>query len=1040
MGPVERLLEKTGAVIAARPLPEATYRFQFHAGFTFRDAERLAPYLGDLGVTHCYASPYLKARPGSTHGYDIIDHGSLNPEIGTPEDYEAFVAALRGRGLGQILDTVPNHMGVGTNDNAWWNDVLENGPASLFGGYFDIAWRASPRPELQDKVLLPVLGEPYGDVLEKGQLRLGFDNGAFAVQYYDRRFPLAPRSYGKVLGHRLDKLAESLGADSHALAEYQSILTAARNLPDRSETDPASVAERRREKEVLKRRLAALAAEVPAVREFIEQNLAEFNGTPGQPRSFDLLDDLLERQCYRLSYWRVAPDEINYRRFFDINDLAALSMERLDVFEAAHALVLRLLAEGKIDGLRIDHPDGLYDPDQYFRRLQAAFVLACARRLLETDPDFQGLDTKEIEGPLSERIAAELKAAEGPRRWPLARPPELSDKGAQPAAGSSAERPAGRAPLYVVAEKILGADEPLPPSWAVYGTSGYDFLNEVNGLFVDTGNAVAFNRLYRDLTGETTSFTDLAYQKKLLILGTSLASELHMLTYQLDRLAQKSRKSRDFTFNTLRRALREVIASFPVYRSYISDEGVSDTDRRYVEMAIRRASSRNPLTSRSLFRFIRSMLLLEYPDSFSEEDRAEQRRFAGKFQQVTAPVTAKGVEDTAFYVYNRLVSLNEVGGEPGHFGLSPEAVHRWNRDRQVRWPYALSPLSTHDTKRSEDVRARLNVLSEIPDEWRAAVQRWFEFNAPLRKDLDGQPTPDANEEYMLYQALVGAWPLGTPGADEQAELVKRIQAYMLKALHEAKVHTSWINPDEEYDAAVQEFVARILDEQTSRPFLDDFRAFQKRISHYGLFNSLSQTLLKIASPGVPDTYQGTELWDFSLVDPDNRRPVDYEVRRRMLGELQSAAGNNLLDLARSLVETREDGRIKLHVTYRALHVRRDHAGLFSAGEYLPLDAAGDRSAHLFAFARRAGDAWAIAVVPRLLTGLAPDVARLPLGAEVWGNTRLLLPAVDPSLRWRNVFTGEVVAAAESQGERSLRAGEMFAHFPVVLLLGERGQA
>ncbi len=722
----------------------------------------------------------------------------------------------------------------------------------------------------------------------------------------------------------------------------------------------------------------------------------------------------MEQQCYRLAYWRVAPDEINYRRFFDVNDLAALSMEREEVFEAAHRLVLRLVAEGKIDGLRIDHPDGLYDPAQYFRRLQEAHALAMARRAFGDMPEAQEAGWGEVEGPLRQRIAAGLDAPGGPL---------------------------GR-PLYVVAEKILGADESLVETWPVHGTSGYEFLNQVNGLFVDPDAARTFTRLYTERVQDDSRFAELAYRNKLLIMQVSLSSELHMLTNQLDRLAQKSRRSRDFTFNVLRQALGAVIACFPVYRSYIADEGVRDADRRYIEIAVRRAMARNPLLSRRVFRFIRDLLLLEPPDSSREEDRAEQRRFAGKFQQVTAPVTAKGVEDTAFYVYNRLVSLNEVGGEPGRFGVRPEAVHAYNRARQARWPFALSPLSTHDTKRSEDVRARINVLSEIPEDWWAAVERWSRSNEPHRKAKadDDQVIPDANEEYLLYQTLVGAWPLEPCGAEEYAAFVGRIQDYMLKALHEAKVHTSWINPNAEYDEAIREFVGRILDEGANAAFLDDFREFERRIGHYGLFNSLSQTLLKLASPGVPDTYQGTELWDFSLVDPDNRRPVDYERRRRMLQDLRSAAesaGGDLRDLARDLVAAKEDGRIKLYVTHRSLACRRDHPGLFTAGEYVPLAAEGSRAAHLFAFARRDGRDHAVVAVPRLVARLAPDPASPPMGAEVWTDTRLPLTGLDPALRWRNLFTGELLAPEVRDGQPSLAAADLFAHFPVALLLAER---
>ncbi len=1019
---LERLREMTAARIRSRPpLPESTYRLQLHAGFTFRDAAAIVPYLHALGVTHCYASPYLKARPGSTHGYDIIDHGSLNPELGSDEDYAALVQALDEHGLGQILDTVPNHMGVATNDNVWWNDVLENGPASRYAAHFDIAWRSSPRPELQDKILLPVLGDSYGDVLESGKLQLEFEGGRFTVAYHDRRFPVAPRSYAQILEHGSEDLGQALGSEDPSMLELQSILTAIHNLPDCSEKRPEKVAEHAREKEIIKRRLAAVASESGPVREFVERNLARFNGSPGDPSSFDLLDELLEHQCYRLSYWRVAPDEINYRRFFDINEMAALSMEREEVFAAAHEVVLRLVADGKVDGLRIDHPDGLYDPAQYFRRLQEAFVLACARLAAESDAELRTLEWDRLRLALGDRLDLGC-ADEGP----------------------------SRSPLYVVAEKILGAKEPLVESWAVHGTSGYDFVNMANGLFVDSANEAAFTRLYQQFIADESSFDEVVYRKKLLILNISLASELHMLTYQLDHLAQKSRRSRDFTFNTLRIALRELIACFPVYRSYIADDGPQAADRRYIETAIRRATARNPLLSRSVFRFIRDMLLQETPVSFTAEDRVEQRRFAGKFQQVTAPVTAKGIEDTAFYVYNRFVSLNEVGGDPGRFGVSALAFHNYNGERQRKWPYAMSPLSTHDTKRSEDVRARLNVLSELPDEWRECVGRWSQLNECHRVRIDEQPVPGPNEEYLLYQALVGAWPIERTGSPDDFALepadyekfVQRIEAYMEKALHEAKVHTSWINPNEEYDTAISKFIARVLDPSTNGAFLSDFRAFQQRIGRYGFFNSLSQTLLKITCPGVPDTYQGTEIWDFSLVDPDNRRPVNYEHRREMLKQLQeaiSSAEADLRELARGLVSSMEDGRVKMYVTSVALRCRRDHPGLFSVGDYLPLTSHGERADHIFAFARRNKEHCAVVAVPRMIARLIPEPGTPPTGENAWSETTLLLGEIARGRYWRNVFTGTTISAAAGEGNRSsLSAAEVFADFPVALLIGDGG--
>lgn len=1000
----EPLLQAALVASARQPLPESTYRLQFHAGFTFRDAARITPYLAALGITHCYASPYLKARPGSTHGYDITDHSVLNPEIGTEEDYAEWVETLQKHGMAQILDVVPNHMGIAGNENAWWNDVLENGPSSPYAGYFDIDWNAGTRPELHGRVLLPVLGELYGKVLESAQLTLKLCQGAFFITYFDHRFPVAPHSYDLILAHRLEELKERLGADDPALAEYESILTAVKHLPARTETDPAKVAERQREKEVIKRRLATLLGDSAAVSEHVARTVAEFNGRAGEPHSFDLMERLLEEQAYRPAFWRVASDEINYRRFFDINELAALSMEREEVFKAAHALVLRLLAEGKIAGVRVDHVDGLYDPRQYLDRLQLHFLLACARRAYDTDAKFQGQDWDAVAGPLAERIAAEVREQK---------------------AGSH------RFPLYVVVEKILGAAEGLREDWAVYGTSGYYFLNQLNGLFVDD-TADAFTRLYCDFTHDGTPYAEVVYRSKRQILQNALSSELQMLARQLDRLAQKHRLSRDFTLNSLWQALREIIACFPVYRSYISDEGVPEADIKRVLRGVRGARTHNATISDALLQFVRDTLLLKplEPDALDGPYRAEQVRFAGKFQQVTSPVTAKGVEDTAFYVYNRLLSLNEVGGSPDQFGLSPAALHRYLQERQARWPRALSATATHDTKRGEDVRARLNVLSELPDEWRACLERWSRLNQPHRVALEEQSVPDANEEYFLYQTLVGAWPLEPYTHEAFAEFVARIQEYVQKALHEAKVHTSWINPDPVYDDAMRQFIDRILDTKSNRPFLDDVRAFAGKIGHYGLLNSLAQSLVKLTAPGVPDTYQGTELWDFSLVDPDNRRPVDFERRAALLRDLeQRVAASDLATLARELIAARENGCIKLYVTWRALRCRRDNPGLFSDGDYLPVETEGVRKDHIFSFVRRHGPAAALVAVPRLPTRLVPGPGARPLGPAVWEDTRLVLPEEIGGRRWRNVFTGATLAGAGA-------VAEVMGDFPVALLLAE----
>jgi (1->4)-alpha-D-glucan 1-alpha-D-glucosylmutase len=1025
---IARLLAQvTRELGTQRDFPGATYRLQFQSGFTFHDASRLVPYWHDLGITHCYASPYLKARPGSTHGYDIINHQLLNPEIGNEEDYAGWVAALHAHGMGQILDVVPNHMGIIGNENPWWNDVLENGPSSPYAGFFDISWHASPRAELQNKLLLPILGDPYGKVLEAQQLRLEYAAGAFTVHYFEHRFPIDPSSYAMVLEQRLEELKQLVGAESPPFVEYQSILTAISHLPRFTDTDLAKMTERQREKDVIKRRLAALTEPSAPVRDFIEQTVAIFNGTSGEPHSFDLLDQLLNAQAYRLAYWRVASDEINYRRFFDINELAALSMERPEVFAATHELIFRLLRSGQVNGLRIDHPDGLYDPRQYLERLQQQFILAWARTIFEEQPEYRGQEWKDVEGPLLEAIANTSCSAKAD--------PSSPERDTVPAGG---ENPLWR-PLYVIVEKILGTAEPIPEDWPVYGSTGYGFLNMLNGLFIDAGNSQVFTRLYNDWLQEAPRFADIVYAKKLLILRIALSGELQMLAHQLDRLAQKDRWSRDFTLNSLRSALREIIACFPVYRAYLSEEGIHESDRKYIQRAVARAKFKNAALSTALFDFVRDRLLLKYPESADEAVRAEQRRFAGKFQQVTAPVMAKGMEDTTFYVYNRLLSLNEVGGDPDRFGLLPAALHRYFRERQAHWPWSLSSTSTHDTKRSEDVRARLNVLSELPGAWRDRLTHWGELNRSHRIAVEDEFAPDANEEYLLYQTLLGAWPLEPYSPEVYAEFVKRIQAYMRKALHEAKVHTSWINPNPAYDEAVQEFIRRILDAETNASFVQDLRSFQKRVSHYGVFNSLAQTLLKITAPGVPDLYQGTELWDFSLVDPDNRRPVDYERRRAMLNNLRtsvSAAGTRLPQYAEQLTAAKEDGRVKLYVTYRALHCRGEDPTLFTTGEYLPAESVGAKQEHVFGFVRRHEKRAALVAVPRLLTGLVPSPSELPLGQDVWQDTLLLLPEGVSNRRWRNLFTGESLKCLVRSDQMALLLADVFAHFPVALLLAE----
>ena len=949
-------------------IPRATYRLQFNRSFTFRDAERLVPYLHALGISDGYASSYLKAVPGSLHGYDVADPTGLNPEVGTAEDYDAWVAALADRSMGHLLDIVPNHMGIAKSANPWWQDVLENGPSSRFAHYFDIDWHPVKR-ELENKVLLPTLGDQYGTVLESQQLQLGCRDGAFFLAYHDRTLPIAPRSFSHILSYRLEELVAEAGEDDPAAQELQSILTAVRRLPERETQEPDLLAERSREKEVVKRRLDALMRESARVRAFVEQNVRLFNGTKGDPRSFDRLDALLSEQAYRLAHWRVASEEINYRRFFDINELASLRVEDPDVFESVHRFVFSLITRGAVTGLRIDHVDGLYDPGDYVRRLQD---------------------------------------------WARAE-----------SAATTSDRP-----LFIVVEKILSPGEELPIDWPVYGTTGYDFGATVDGLFVDRRNERAFDDIYAQTVRGRPAFDQLVYQNKKLIMSMSMASDINALGHQLNRFSEKNRHYRDFTLYSLTYAIREIIASFPVYRTYITGvDTVRPRDRAYVHQAVTLAKRRNPAMTPLVFDFVADLLLRE-ADYIPAGERVEQRDFIRKFQQLSSPVTAKGVEDTVLYVYNRLVSLNEVGGDAREFGRTPVAVHTWMADRLKQWPHALSTTSTHDSKRGEDVRARLDALSELPGAWKAALGRWRTINRRHKVEVEGEPAPDRNDEYLLYQTLVGAWPIGTDeGPDAWEAFRQRIDRYMLKAIKESKVHTSWVNPNAGYEAAMSRFITALLDRTRDNLFLTEFLPFQARIAEHGMYVSLGQLLLKIAAPGIPDFYQGSELWHLCLVDPDNRNPVDYARRAQLLEGLQAPAARDAL--ARELLETRTDGRIKLYVTARGLACRAAHAELFASGDYLPLEVDGLHQQSAFGFVRRHRDHQVIAVLPRLVASLVPDASRPPVGPDLWDDTVLRLPD-GVAGRFRNVFTDAVIDVPGGEGA-VLRVGDVLKEFPVGLL-------
>jgi (1->4)-alpha-D-glucan 1-alpha-D-glucosylmutase len=985
---------------AAAGIPRATYRVQLNKAFTFKDATAIIPYLATLGISHVYCSPYFKARSGSLHGYDVVDHNQLNPEIGSREDLENFVTALRAHDMGHILDIVPNHVGIMGADNAWWMDVLENGQASKYADYFDIEWSPA-NPALQGKVLVPVLGDPYGVVLERGELELRFEreSGSFAVFYHEHRMPIDPKTYPRIT----DRVPDS--------DELLSLSRGFKGLVDRHELTDEQIAQRDEAKEHLKRRLIAVCNNEPPVCEAIETVVRSFAGTPGDSGSFDALHELLEAQAYRLASWRVAPDEINYRRFFDVNDLAGLRVENLTVFENTHRLLFELIGEGKIDGLRIDHPDGLRDPEQYFQRLQG-------------------------------RVATLRGTAHGPAGSWSATGASVNPGVVPAAARATADPPdfgvAGQKrnlPIYLVVEKITASFEHIPPTWPVHGETGYHFLNVVNRLLVDAATKARMDRVYHSFIDQPLEWPNVAYEAQHMILRRSLASELSVVTNLLTRIAQADRHTRDFTFNGLRQTLAEVIACFPVYRTYVGNS-VSETDKRYIDWAIASARRRRTAGEAPAFDFVRAALLMELPVS-TDSLRRQMRNFAMKFQQITAPITAKGIEDTSLYRFNRLTSLNEVGGEPDAYGSTVRAFHVDSQHRARFWPHEMLGTSTHDTKRSEDARARISVLSEMTQVWRKTIERWARINRLRRREVEGQPAPSPNDEYLLYQTLVGSWPLEEFDDDGLSAYRERIEGYMIKAVREEKVRTSWANVNVDYEDALLQFIRAALEARDGNIFLSDFTSFQRRISRFGLLNAMSQTLCKLTAPGVPDIYQGNETWDFSLVDPDNRRPVDYQKRRTILASLESMDMDACVDrgLMKSLVDGIRDGRGKLFLTWKVLQFRRDHESLFRDGEYIPLRVTGEHASNVCAFVRRHEGKFALTIAPRLyLRLLGPDREDPPLGESVWEDTAVELPKeCAETVQFKNVLDGKTVSIVRTGNRLTVRVADALAHFPVGLL-------
>ncbi len=932
-------------------LPASTYRLQINKEFDFAAARKILPYLARLGVSDVYLSPIWASTPGSPHGYDVTDHSVVNPELGGLEGLKKFSARARELGLGIVVDFVPNHMGIQGGHNPYWEDVLMHGQASRYAHFFDISWQPLKRA-LEGKVLLPVLGDQYGRVLENGELRLEHAGGQFRLRYWERTLPLSPRSIGLVLEAVRAQLPAA--ASEGVQAELASLSRSMASLP-RSTSEALTDGdrmERAQELQVMTRRLRTLLDTAAGVQAALDAALEVLNADPAQ------LDLLINEQNYRLAFWKVAAEEINYRRFFDINDLAALRMEDPRVFAWAHATLFELLRDGVIHGVRLDHTDGLYDPAGYFRALQTGAAEALG---VDWDP--------EAGGPL---------------------------------------------PLYVVAEKILEPGEYLPNGWAVYGTTGYDFLAELNGVFVDATHEDEIGSVYRRFTGDRLSYGEHLYRGKQLIQRVSLPGEVNVLTESLERLGEADLRSRDFTLSALRNAVREVIATFPVYRTYIRADGSREPgDNAKIAKAVRDAKIQNrreggPLDS-SVFDYLESVLTVNAP---SEATRDAYADFALSFQQLTGPVTAKGAEDTAFYRYARLLSLNEVGGDPAHFGTRLKDFHRAAGERARRWPHAMLSGSTHDTKRGEDTRARISVISELPQAWGAFVRRWAAPILELSQEQELGLAPSPLDAYVLLQTALGAYPLDG-NLDGFAD---RLSAYMLKASREAKLRTSWAAPDEEYEAALDRFVRGLLADSGFAAALRDLHVL---VSPYGAQNGLSATLARLSAPGVPDTYQGSEGWNQSLVDPDNRRPVDYPALTRRLTRLEKSAG---LPHARRLLDRYEDGGIKTLVTWAALQARRAHPDLFGAGTYRPIDA----GRHLLAFAREHGEELAVTVAPRLTLTLTRQAVPWALG-ETWGTRQLTLPG---SGTFENVLTGERFRV---RGGR-IPVAKVLEEFPLALLV------
>jgi (1->4)-alpha-D-glucan 1-alpha-D-glucosylmutase len=948
----------------------ATYRLQFTKGFPFENAEAIVPYLHRLGVSHIYSSPIFAARPGSLSGYDTCDFSRINPELGGESALESLVNTLHVHDMGLIVDFVPNHMSTHPQWNKWWRNVLANGPSSAVSEYFDIDWYPV-NSNVHGKVLLPILGQQYGNALEAGELHIEYRDEEFCLYYADLNLPLNPRQMKFLLRHGWAEVTGELDIEPAVRQEFESILFQLDHTPGYRESGTEARMDRERETQAAMLRLTRVISESPALRRHLESVIRRFNGSPGDPESFDLLHTLLQQQPYRLSYWRTAMHEINYRRFFDINDLIGLRIEHGPLFTAAHAKLIELVERGWIDGVRLDHIDGLLDPQQYLLQFREA--------TRAVSPD-----------------------------------------------------------LYLVVEKILARQEWLNEQWPVDGSTGYNFLALVNGLWVREKNLREIEVIYQEFCGVVQPEQDAVYRAKRLIIVTSMSSELKVLAQELNRLSEQNRRSRDFTLDGLQEALREVVACFPVYRTYISERGFSASDEMAINEAIGQAKRRNPTFESSIFEFIRWHICPVRQPGEAGDAFAQRLSFAMKFQQYTSPVQAKGMEDTVFYRYSPLASLNEVGSGAGRRTTTPEEFHDVNLYRMQRWPDAMLTTSTHDTKRGEDARIRISTLAESPQKWKSNLLQWSKINQSAKTSVNGRPAPDPADEYLYYQNLLGMWPPASKAADD--EIVDRMKAFMNKALKEAKVHTSWINPSNDYDTAMENFVEQTLRGACSAEFIAAFLPIAERTAMLGVWESISQMAIKLASPGVADTYQGDELWNLSLVDPDNRRPVDYSIRQHRLTELLARLDDQKMDIPQrrkliaELCRNWGTGELKLLYMALALRLRAREPQLFALGKYVPLNAEGPHAEHLIAFARVHEDKVFITVAARWFGELLHTPNALQDLQVQFQKTWIQLPNEGAAIsgkgpKFKHVVTGAIVPIESATGKPRFRVSDALDALP-----------